>query len=79
LTKLIAYNLDVSKWIFKVDDEFGSRGLAYLSISSIKQLVEMRKNQVQITEEVILKIHEILQNVIHIKTKICNANLYRNF
>ena len=60
LTKLIAYNLDVTSWVFKIDDEFGSRGIAYLNINTIKSLLDMRKKRVQITEETILKIHEIL-------------------
>ena len=36
LTKLIAYNLDVSQWVFKIDDEVNSRGLAFLDINNIK-------------------------------------------
>jgi hypothetical protein len=38
LAKLIANNLYVSTWIFKIDDEFGGRGHASLNIENIKPL-----------------------------------------
>ncbi len=79
LTKLIAYNLDVSKWVFKIDDEHGSRGIASLSVDNIRPLVALRKRVVEITEDIILQIHEILTNVIPRKTKITSPNLYRSF
>ena len=34
LSKLIAANLDVPRWIFKIDDEFCSRGMAYWDTSN---------------------------------------------
>jgi len=38
LTKLVAYNLDVQKWVFKINDEYGSRGIAYLDVTTIKPI-----------------------------------------
>mmetsp|Transcript_32961 Transcript_32961/g.24268 ORF Transcript_32961/g.24268 Transcript_32961/m.24268 type:complete len:168 (+) Transcript_32961:828-1331(+) len=38
LAKLIANNLYVTNWIFKMDDEFGGRGHAYLNVDSIRSL-----------------------------------------
>lgn len=35
LAHLIAHNLDVPKWLFKVDDEFGGRGNAHLLTSQL--------------------------------------------
>jgi hypothetical protein len=32
LSRLIANNLDVNIWIFKIDDEFGGRGHASLDV-----------------------------------------------
>ena len=48
LAKLIANNLYVNTWIFKIDDEFGGRGHAYLYIDNIKALAEIRRKQVEI-------------------------------
>ncbi|KAJ1617653.1 hypothetical protein T492DRAFT_849923 [Pavlovales sp. CCMP2436] len=36
LAHLVAHNLDVPKWIFKVDDEFGGRGHAHLLTSELQ-------------------------------------------
>lgn len=43
LSRLIAHNLYVNTWIFKIDDEFNGRGHAALNIESIKAVVELRK------------------------------------
>lgn len=38
LAQLIAKNLYVSTWIFKIDDEFNGRGHAYLNVDTIKPI-----------------------------------------
>lgn len=38
LAKLIANNLYVTTWIFKIDDEYNGRGHAYINIDTIKPL-----------------------------------------
>lgn len=43
LAKLILANLYVQTWIFKVDDEFGGRGTAYLNLDHVKPLANLRK------------------------------------
>jgi hypothetical protein len=43
LAKLIAGNLYVTTWLFKIDDEFNGRGHAYLNIDNIKSLAALRK------------------------------------
>ena len=43
LAKLIANNLYVNTWIFKIDDEFNGRGHAYLYVDNIKALSEIRR------------------------------------
>lgn len=53
LAKLIANNLYVHTWIFKIDDEFNSRGHAYLNITHIKALTNIRKKPVQIGDELV--------------------------
>lgn len=60
LAKLIAHNLYVSTWIFKIDDEFNGRGHASFNIDHIKYLIELRKKKSEINEEVIDKIVNLL-------------------
>lgn len=43
LARLIANNLYVHTWVFKIDDEFNGRGHAYLNVAQIKSLANMRK------------------------------------
>lgn len=43
LSRLIAHNLYVNIWIFKIDDEFNGRGHASLNVDTIKAVVELRK------------------------------------
>jgi len=38
LARLIAANLYVTTWLFKIDDEFNGRGHAYLNVDHIKSL-----------------------------------------
>ena len=33
LAQLITENLEVTRWLFKLDDEFGGRGIAYIDVS----------------------------------------------
>lgn len=36
LARLVANNLYVNKWLFKIDDEFNGRGHAYVNIDQVK-------------------------------------------
>ena len=41
LARLIAHNLFVNNWIFKIDDEFDGRGHASFNVESIKTIIEL--------------------------------------
>jgi hypothetical protein len=56
LTHLIAKNLDINVWIFKIDDEFGGRGHASLDVEQVRTVVELRKKKVEMTEAVIQRL-----------------------
>lgn len=45
LALLIANNLSINVWVFKIDDEFHGRGIAYLKVKSIKALRDICKQQ----------------------------------
>ena len=51
---MIANNLDVNVWLFKVDDEFGARGHASLDVEQVRTIVELRKKKVEMTDAVFL-------------------------
>ena len=48
LAKLIANNLYVHTWLFKIDDEFNGRGHAYLNIDQVRPLSNLRKKPIQV-------------------------------
>jgi hypothetical protein len=56
LTKLIANNLDVNVWIFKMDNEYDGRGHASLDVSQIRTIQELRKKRVEMTDPVIKRL-----------------------
>jgi hypothetical protein len=43
LARLIIQNVYVQTWVFKIDDEFGSRGTAFLNLDHVKPLANLRK------------------------------------
>ena len=45
LSKLIASSIDMKRWIFKIDDEFGGRGLAYLDTEDVPAVKELRQER----------------------------------
>ena len=53
LARLIANNLDVNVWLFKIDDEFGARGHASLDVEQVRTIVELKKKKVEMTEAVV--------------------------
>jgi len=79
LAKLIAHNLYVSTWIFKIDDEFNGRGHANFSVDHIKFVQELRKKKVEMNDEVIEQLIEVLQRVLPKKVRIASKMLYRNW
>lgn len=76
LSKLIAHNLYVSTWIFKIDDEFNGRGHASFNIDHIKYLSNLRKKRTEINEEIIDKIVEIVTKKLPKKVKIAQPLLF---
>ena len=70
LARLIAQNLFVNTWIFKIDDEVNGRGHASLSVESVKTIIELRKRKVDMTEAVIEKICEVIRKVLPKKARI---------
>jgi hypothetical protein len=56
LARLIVNNLDVNTWIFKIDDEFGARGHASLSVESLKTIMELRRRKVKMNDEIIMRL-----------------------
>ena len=70
LSRLIAHNLFVNTWIFKIDDELNGRGHASLNVETIKTIMELRKRKLEMTEAVIDKISEVIKKVLPKKVKI---------
>ena len=79
LAKLIANNLYVNTWLFKIDDEFNGRGHASLYVDNIKALSEIRRKQVEINEELVDRIINILNKNLHRKVKLAMGRLYNGW
>ena len=79
LAKLIAHNLYVNAWIFKIDNEFGGRGHAVLQVDGIERIKSLRKKKIEITDSIIEGIVETLRRVIHNKVKIAMPSLFRDW
>lgn len=79
LTKLIAHNLYINQWIFKIDDEFNGRGHASLNVEQVKTIVELRKKKVEMTESIIRKLEEVIRKILPKKAKIAQSSLYTSW
>ena len=79
LTRLIAENIYVNTWIFKIDDEHNGRGHASLAVDGIKTVVELRKHKVQMTEAIQRKLQEVMEKIVPKKAKIAQSGLYRSW
>ena len=77
LAKLIASNLYVHTWIFKIDDEFNGRGIAYLNIDHVKSLSALRKRPQ--SEQLVEQILELLHKHIARKAIVPMRTLYRDW
>lgn len=75
----IAANPTVSTWFIKIDNEFEGRGLAWLNLESIKQLVDVRKGVQEIAEQNHETIKDALLALLPHKLKIAQRGLYRNY
>lgn len=79
LARLIANNLDVNIWLFKMDDEFAGRGHASLNVESIRTVIELRKKRIQMTEGMIIRLKEVLNKVLPKKAKLAVPTLYTSW
>lgn len=70
LTKLIAHNLYINTWIFKIDDEFNGRGHASLNVENVKTIMELRKKKVEMTESIVRKLEDVITKILPKKVKI---------
>jgi IQ domain-containing protein H len=76
LTRLIASNLYVDIWIFKIDNEFGGRGHASIDLSSSKIVKSFRKTGEKLSEETQEELYNYLLNTLPKKVKIAMPSIY---
>ena len=79
LARLIANNLDVNIWLFKMDDEYGARGHASLNVESIRTITELKKKKVEMTESVIARLQTVIAKILPKKAKLAQPTLYHGW
>lgn len=77
LAQLIAKNLYVSIWIFKIDDEFNARGHASLNVDGIKAIQSLKKRQLDPSVDLVDSLKQILGKCLARKATIAMPTLYR--
>ncbi|KAL4463088.1 hypothetical protein ABPG74_007089 [Tetrahymena malaccensis] len=79
LAILILNNIRVDTWLFKIDDEVGSRGIAYLNVDSIAFLKKLRKQtiQIEIGQELLIQLQQILADKLPTKVKMAVPSLFQ--
>lgn len=95
LTKLIASNLDVSRWLMKMDVDFNGAGTAYFDVAHMRSVGELRREREQLfkihhgdvtswqTPDVQLlaraKLLKDLRVTIFARARCCSRGIYTNF
>lgn len=79
LTILVVKYPSVKAWLFKIDGEFGGRGLARFQLESIRVLNEALKNLGQISEDKISKIRDIVATILPSKLVPAHPSLYPSY
>lgn len=79
LSSLIAKNLYVSTWIFKIDDEFNGRGHAYLNVDTIKPLQALKKKQLDPNIDLVEAIKPIMAKYLPRKALLAMPSLFKSW
>eukprot|EP00520_Triparma_pacifica_P000276 CAMPEP_0118660132 /NCGR_PEP_ID=MMETSP0785-20121206/15500_1 /TAXON_ID=91992 /ORGANISM="Bolidomonas pacifica, Strain CCMP 1866" /LENGTH=999 /DNA_ID=CAMNT_0006553319 /DNA_START=29 /DNA_END=3024 /DNA_ORIENTATION=+ len=95
LTKLIASNLDVSRWMFRIDADYNNVGCAYFDVEHLKCVADLRKEREQLYlihkgdvsvwhhPDVQLlaraKILKDLRSMLHLKGVCCGKEMFYSF
>lgn len=80
LTILIANNIGINTWIFKIDDEFNGRGIAWFSVNGLNFFKELRKmGKFDVSEGLLGRIRELLKQALPQRMKLATPTLYPNY
>ncbi|OMJ91920.1 hypothetical protein SteCoe_5482 [Stentor coeruleus] len=78
LSRLIYEHLDKDIWLFKINHETKSRGLAFFDTTKLKSVMKYRKYDV-IKEEYLIEIHTELVKVLPISVKLVMITLWESW
>jgi hypothetical protein len=54
----------VNIWLFKIDDEWGSRGHAWLDVEHVRTVVELRRKKVEVTEAITARVQDVITKIL---------------
>lgn len=78
LAILILNNIRIDTWLFKIDDESDSRGIAYFEVDSLPFLKGLRKttHAIAIDQQLLYKLQALLTESLPRKVKLAVPTLY---
>ena len=89
LAALIVRNMDVQRWILKIDDEFGGRGHAHIDVGSLESYAILLRDYQSLTDEewlhptvqaaAVERLQDELQQNLHKHVVVARKSIYRKF
>lgn len=79
LTKLILSHIHIDTWVFKIDDENSGRGIAWLEVSNLKIVKDLRRQKFEANEKLIENVQQQLHKELPNKAKLAMPTLYRTW
>lgn len=81
LASLITTYPSINVWIFKIDDEFYGRGIAYLQLDRLKHVIQLKKERQQgnmTKEKFESNLNTLLKTTMHKKLEIVSKLIYHS-
>ena len=81
LSNLISNYPSINIWLFKIDDEFGGRGIGYIQLDKFKHIIQIKKerqNGNMTKEKFEMNVSSILKASLHKKVEIMSRFLFNS-
>lgn len=79
LTKLILSHIHIDNWVFKIDDENGGRGIAWLDVGAIRLVKDLRRSKFDTNEKLIETLQQQIHRELPSKAKMAMPSLFKSW